>query len=329
MKKILKNKKIFALGFILGAFIFGTTGVLAVTYYASKDVTYDNTESGMTSENVQDAIDELYSKAFPPNASDSLYVDGYEDNVYTYRGSNPNNYVTFNGESWRIVSVNTSDNTIKIIRSSVLENRAYDTSSNGRYNSSQYCNDSRYGCNIYGSTSSLYNSSGSAISTLARSANGTKYQLPSKESEMSTYLNGTYYNSLNATARSMIVNGEYKAAPVSSTSISNISTQIGYASEAIWKGKVALIDATEYMRATTGSSVSRNNWLHISDAYWTMSPISDRYSRTVWIVSSGITSGNDYANYPYGVHPVVTLSSNIQITGGDGTSSSPYTLSEN
>ena len=341
MKKLKGNKKVI-FAFILGALIFGTTtGVLAVTYYASKDVTYDNTESGMTSENVQDAIDELYglataldvggSKIPTVTSGDGLYVDGYEDNVYTYRGSNPNNYVTFNGESWRIVSANTSDNTIKIIRSSMLEDREYDTSSNGRYNSSQYCNHSSWGCNIYGSTSSLYNSSGSAISTLARQVNGTKYQLPSKESEMSTYLNGTYYNSLNATARSMIINGEYKAAPVSSTSVSNISTQIGYASEAIWKGKVGLLDATEYMRATTGSSVSSDNWLNINDDYWTMSPISIGYSNAsnvVWIVSSS----GDFYHYSafgsFGVRPVVTLSSNIQITGGTGTSSSPYTLAE-
>ncbi len=260
------------------------------------------------------------------SSGDGLYVDGYEDNVYTYRGSNPNNYITFNGESWRIVSVNTSDNTMKIIRSSVLEDRAYDTDSNGRYNSSQYCNHSSFGCNIYGSTSSLYNTSGSAISTLARQVNGTKYQLPSKESEISTYLNGTYYNSLNATARSMIINGEYKAAPVSSNSISNISTQIGYASEAIWKGKVGLLDATEYMRATTGSSVSSNNWLNISDYYWTMSPYSYSRSYYVWGVHSSGAFYNTSADNSRGVRPVLTLASNVQITGGVGSSSDPYTL---
>ena len=199
MKKILKNKK-FLLGFILGAFIFGTTGVLAVTYYASKDVTYDNTESGMTSENVQDAIDELYglatafdvggSKIPTVTSGDGLYVDGYEDNVYTYRGSNPNNYVTFNGESWRIVSVNTSDNTIKIMRNRVLSDRHFDTIS-GRYQgSSRYCNYSGNGCNIWGSSSTLYDTNLSPITTLGREVNGTKYTLPTTEAPINTYLNG-------------------------------------------------------------------------------------------------------------------------------------------
>ena len=277
------------------------------------------------------------------SSGDGLYKDSYEENVYTYRGANPNNYVTFNDESWRIVSVNTSDNTIKIIRSSVLEDRAYDTSSNGRYNSSQYCNDSGWGCNIYGSTSSLYNSSGSAISTLAREVNGTKYQLPSKESEISTYLNGTYYNSLNATARSMVKeDAVYKSGVLARTSGQTTSTDISQASAVKWRGKVALIDATEYVRASTNSSCTGayayysnrscysgggNNWMHISDIYWTMSPYSNSYSTIVWRVRrSGGFDINYRASNSYGVRPVVTLSSNIQITGGVGTSSEPYTL---
>ena len=350
MKKILKNKK-FLLGFILGAFIFGTTtGVLAVTYYASKDVTYDNTESGMTSENVQDAIDELYNVANAKpmtevildqivTSGDGLYKDSYESNVYTYRGSNPNNYVTFNDESWRIVSANTSDNTIKIIRSSILEDRKYDTSSNGRYNSSQYCNHSSYGCNIYGSTSSLYNSSGSAISTLARQVNGTKYQLPSKESEMSTYLNGTYYNSLNATARSMVKSDAvYKVGVLNYSSSQSLSTDMTQVSAAKWKGKVGLIDATEYVRASTYSSCTdvyyaysnsgckNNNWMYFNDIWWTMSPWSYSSSSYVWYVRSDGDLNGSYAHNARGVRPVLTLASNVQITGGAGTSSDPYTL---
>ena len=236
------------------------------------------------------------------------------------------------------MSVNTSDNTIKIIRSSVLEDRAYDTSSNGRYNSSQYCNDSSYGCNIYGSTSSLYNSSGSAIRTLARQVNGTKYQLPSKESEISTYLNGTYYNSLNATARSMIKSDAvYKAGVLKNQSGQTASTDISQVSAAKWKGKVALIDATEYIRASTYSSCTNmylidsgncasNNWMNISDTYWTMSPYSDSYSRNVWYVYSNGRPGGNLAYGTYGVRPVVTLSPEVKITGGNGSESNAYTL---
>ncbi len=338
MKKIKGHKRFILIGFMLGLFLAGTTGVLALTYYASKDVSYDNSASGMTSENVQDAIDELYqlanaidvngAKIPTVTSGDGLYKDSYEENVYTYRGNNPNNYVTFNGETWRIVSINTNNETIKIIRSSVLSDMAYDTSNNGRFvSSSQYCN--AISCNIYGSLNSLYDTNGNKITTLARPINGTAYMLPSKESEISTYLNGTYYNTLNSTAKNMIVNGDYKAAILDSTTFSqtNISTQIGNIKKAIWKGKVGLLDATEYMRATTGSSVSSDNWLHIGDAYWTMSGRSINASNLVWVIHSDGDIWYLNSSNSYGVRPVLTLSADVKIKSGNGTSGAPYQLS--
>ena len=51
---------------------------------------------------------------------DGLYKDIYEEGKCTYKGSNPNNYIEFNDEMWRIVSI-TSDDTIKIIKNDVIE----------------------------------------------------------------------------------------------------------------------------------------------------------------------------------------------------------------
>ena len=59
MNKLLKNS---LFTFILGAIIFGTTGVIAATLLAS-NISYDNTSSGINANNVQDAISELYTKA--------------------------------------------------------------------------------------------------------------------------------------------------------------------------------------------------------------------------------------------------------------------------
>ena len=55
----------YIIGFIMGAIIFGTTGVIAATVLAS-NITYDNTNSGINANNVQDAIDSLYTKANNP-----------------------------------------------------------------------------------------------------------------------------------------------------------------------------------------------------------------------------------------------------------------------
>ena len=134
IKKVINTKPFY---FILGALIFGTIGVSAATYFPSNDVIYDNTESGLQSKNVQGAIDELYGICFPPSPStaadsilniskvvtsgDGLYEDEYEDGRYIFKGNNPNNYLTFNGETagWRIISVE-NDGTIKIIRNKFL-----------------------------------------------------------------------------------------------------------------------------------------------------------------------------------------------------------------
>ena len=299
-----------------------------------------NTEIATYSVKIASAGSDLVDQAGVVTSGDGLYADSYESNVYTYRGKNPNNYVTFNGESWRIISANTSDNTIKIIRSSVLSDREYDND-NGRYSSSGYCNINDY-CNIWGSSSTLYNASLSPITTLAIKVGGTAYALPSKEAELNTYLNSTYYNGLNATARSMVKSDAvYKAGVLKHQSGQTTSTDISQVSAAKWKGKVALIDATEYVRASTNSSCTGayaywsnsscysgggNNWMHISDWWWTMSPFSDIGSHRVWSVDSSGDFNGSYAHFTRDVRPVLTLASNVQITGGTGTSSSPYTL---
>ena len=56
---------------------------------------------------------------------DGLYKDSYEEGRYMYKGSNPNNYITFNGELWRIISVE-NDNTIKIMRNGSVSTEIFD-----------------------------------------------------------------------------------------------------------------------------------------------------------------------------------------------------------
>ena len=56
-----KNLKLF-IGIIIGLIISGTGVYAATIIFNSNQVGYDNTSSGMTSTNVQDALDELYTK---------------------------------------------------------------------------------------------------------------------------------------------------------------------------------------------------------------------------------------------------------------------------
>ena len=316
MKNKIKNKlkdffKCYLPGFILGLISACTISVIAATYFPSNDVTYDNSESGLTSTDVQGAIDELYGVCFPTTAGDSildntdivtsgdgLYEDEYEDGRYFYKGGNPNNYVTFNNEQagWRIISIE-SDGTIKIMRINSIGNRAWDNSYNNNWARPAYLN---------------------------------------------RYLNETYYNGLNATAQSQIVAKDWSIGAVSSSD-NNMANTIKNENATKWNGKVALATVSEYIRSnsnksscgtvnhlwnTTSGQCKGTTWMFYSNNYWwTLSP---RSGTSFDVFDVGHNDGNvfcynaDYADNA--VRPALYLSSEVKITGGTGTQSDPYTI---
>lgn len=60
--KFIKNNSKLIIGLIIGMVLSGTT-VYAATQIMASEVLYDNTTSGLTSTNVQDAVDELTTRA--------------------------------------------------------------------------------------------------------------------------------------------------------------------------------------------------------------------------------------------------------------------------
>ena len=106
-----------------------------------------------------------------------------------------------------------------------------------------------------------------------------------------------------------------------------------------WEGLVGLIYPSDYAYASTDagcandivgsdSTCNTNNWLHPSSGYyWTISPrASSSSANFVWGVFSSSRVNRNDAYYAHGVRPALYLDSNIQITGGDGTSNLPYVL---
>src|SRR5699024_1470223 len=65
-------------------------------------------------------------------SGDGLYADEYEEGRYIYKGANPNNYITFSGETWRIISVE-NDGSIKIMRNESIGKRAWDSSNSNNW----------------------------------------------------------------------------------------------------------------------------------------------------------------------------------------------------
>ena len=310
-KKIKGFAKKYLIGFILGIIVSRGISVIAATYFPSNQTTYDNTNSGLSSTNVQGAIDELYNVCFPPSAGDSildntdivtsgdgLYEDEYEDGKYTYKGANPNNYVTFNNETagWRIISIN-SDGTIKIMRNANINtsnNLAWDTSGSNNWNSPVSLN---------------------------------------------TYLNSTYYNSLTSEAQSQIVTATYYVGAVTNNN-NDMKDQINDEKGTTSNVKIALPTLSEYIRAGSNTSCKtfskyqsnyktckNSDWMYNSNLHlWTLSSDSSNAYGVFNVTGDGIVYVNDVIGKYYAIRPVLYLNTDVQITGGTGTQSNPYII---
>ena len=305
INKIKKFSKKYLIGFFIGLILFTVVGVSAATYFPSNQTTYNNGTTGMSATNVQEAIDELYNTCFPPKAGDTildnvdivtsgdgLYEDEYEDGKYTYKGANPNNYITFNDEKagWRIVSIN-SDGTIKIVREASIGNQYW---------------------------------------------GGNDWSHPTI---LNTYLNGTYYNGLNSTAQSQIVAKDWSIGGVTDNN-TDLAGQINDENSSKWNGKVALITLSEYIRSNSNQNMcgtfidyngssgncSSRTWMFNNETWWSLTPVASS-SRAVFSINmSGPIGANDMGFGVAVARPTVYLSSDIQITGGNGSQSNPYTI---
>ena len=315
MKKIFKTKVLY---FILGALIFGTIGVSAATYFESNAVTYDNKESGLNSTNVQGAIDELYNACKTPATGGNGILekvdivtsgDGlYEDEYEEGR------FIFKGGNPNNYITFNNERAGWRII--SVEPDKTIKIVKTANINTSR---------NLAWDTSESNN--------WARPAT------------LNTYLNGTYYNGLNNTARSQIVASNFSIGAITYDN-NNMSTQVSNENVIKWYGNVALPTASEYIRTNSNksscgtlslinsnsSSCVNTGWMDTTSEnwWWTLSPVSafSVYLNHVFYVAShgviyysGLASKTNYA-----VRPALYLSSKVQITGGNGSQNNPYTI---
>lgn len=271
-------------------------------------------------------------KVTPVTEGDGLYEDEYEEGRYVYRGANPNNYIEFNNELWRIISKE-ADGTYKILRNEVLpEQKAFDSQG---ARTTGYCSQGSAptsGCNAWSSTANMV---GSPSEFTNESYTGSV----DADSEMLTYLNGEYLDSITVN-KDKIVNHDYNIGAVVYNN-NDLAAQIEGEKAYKWNGKVGLISHSDYINANSNQElcgtdkinyeICRNNdWMYISGSYWwTLSPRAD-YSYIVWNVNYGGTlhDGNltdNYANFSNGVRPAVYLTSNLSLSGS-GTESDPFII---
>ena len=302
----------------------------------------------------------------------NLAVDDYGNTRYI--GANPNNYVSFDGDIWRIIGVmkNVDDGSgnkedrVKIIRSTSIGDYSWDTSESSI--------NSGYGVNEWSQADLMkllnpgYESESVGGSLYWNNQSGTCY---SGSSNSTTNCNFTS-TGIKEKLRNMLGNAIWNTGSNgSSYSFDNIKTAKFYELErgsntgkicssgnycndvvertTTWTGKVGLMYPSDYGYATSGgnttdratclntnlygwdssnvSDCKNNDWLFNSNYQWTISPVAfSSLAYPVFFVSSGgIVSGSG-ASSNGGVRPVGYLLSNVKISGGEGTSESPFTL---
>ena len=268
---------------------------------------------------------------------DGLYKDEYTEGRFVYRGTNPNNYIEFNNELWRIIAKE-QDGTLKIVRNDFLDQKmSFDTAGN---RTTGYCSQGdapTNGCNAWSSTASMLGSPAEFI-------NGSFRGIVDKDSEINTYLNGEYYNSLSPEAQNLIINYDYNIGGVPYNLSLTMKEQLENESTYKWNGKVALINLSDYMLAnsnqnlcgTSGnnyksenSAICRNTtWMNKGfSVYWTLTPYA-LFSDTVWDINGSGHLGNGYKTgiNVASVRPVVHIKSSLTVCG-EGTQNNPYQLS--
>ena len=233
-------------------------------------------------------------------SGDGLYEDKYEEGKYTYKGANPNNYIYFNDELWRILSID-SDNNIKIIKNSSVVKTSWDTTG-GEYGSKDW----------------------------------------TRPSDLNTYLNGEYYNSLGTDVQNKIISHEWSIGEPT-TYNDSLSSQIIEENNSKWTGKVGLITLSEYLRGNSNENECSNvdllvnnletcsttNYLIDSISYydytWTITPYTVEDIGDVFAVfyTGSFTVVEPSNNF--GVIPVVYVNVSGGLSGS-GTTDNPYRL---
>ena len=301
--------------------------------WSTQNNLYYNFKIGVSSsEYVPTGADTIISKV----GTDGLVAEEHEATEqlgavtdYRYTGANPNNYVSFNNELWRIIGVfptddgtGTIENRVKIIRNESIGAAPWNFNRVNNWSTS--------------SLQELLNSGDYYNRTGDYSSIGLTEEAKSMIGEAKWYLGGTasYTSASNGLA------SHWYTYERGTTVYSGRPTS--------FIGKIGLIYPSDYGYATGGGSTTsreeclakelynwtdsnysdckNNDWLYDSSSYqWTITSYSGGSSDVFRVISTGrVFSLN--AHYSSAVRPVLYLDSMVEITGGTGTSSDPYTL---
>jgi len=246
-------------------------------------------------------------------------VSGADTN-YRYEGPNPNNYVRFNDELWRVIGV--------------------------------------FGNSVHGQTGSLVKIiKDTDLGTARRwhSSNANNWAAPA---ELATYLNantnGNYYFTLSQGAKDMIQSVTWRLGGIGTFGASVSRAQDLYAQEigttvptsgaTTYTANVGLMYPSDYALSVIATSCARTTrvdnayntsacqgsaWLkHPSAVEWTLTPSTGAATAGAHSIatSGALQKSANVQTTTAAVRPVVYLKSTVKVVFGTGTSADPYIL---
>ena len=277
------------------------------------------------------------------NGSDNVifYLQSgtYNENIQTvsagtrYEGKNPNNYVWFNNEYWRIIGVfdsgshgQSGKNLVKIIRADVLDGLAWHKSNTNDWTAASLnslLNGAYYNAQDGTSSGYCYGYSTTATANCDYTKKGIQSGYRSMIAEVTWYLGG--YSSAIATTES------FYGYERGTTVYSGRPTTTGY---------IGLMYPSDYGYSVLSSSCARTtnlgsyntatcagqSWLYGKGYEWTITPSSSSSRNVFYLYSYGYLTYNYNASDGYGGRPVLYLDASVYKIDGEGTLDKPYII---
>ena len=277
---------------------------------------------------------------------EGLKIDNTSDQNIRYYGSDPNNYVSFNNELWRIIGV--FGNNVKLVRSESLGDLSWDSSAssvnNGRGVNEWSQSDLKNYLNTmyYGGTSvTCYNGKYDQTTTCPtnRLDETSKSLIDNHIWNTGAPNDSTLYDS---TTNSYDTVEFYKDERGSLNG--KICTSGNWCNDTVtrkteWTGYIGLPYVTDWAYASSENDCNtkidqssthkckNNNWMQRDSGTWYLSPFAiPDDAGNVWVVVGDEGVSCNGAAFPLSTFPTIYLKSNILIESGKGTSSDPYIL---
>ena len=256
------------------------------------------------------------------------------ENGYRYEGKNPNNYIWFNNEYWRIIGMFDSDSNgvtgkelVKIIREDPIGGLVYDVDNKNSLATAslnKLLNGAYYNAQDGTSSGYCHGDVGTRISKISGNCNYTKIGIQPYYRKMivnvTWYLGGVSSEALTAKEFYFAERGTtiYGSNPTTSKGYIGLMypSDYGYSSETC--------DEETLLSAFNTSECAGNSWMFGKSDKWTITPDATVDYGAVYFQLCGYTMiGNGSCS---GVRPTLYLDPSVYIIEGDGSMDTPFII---